>query len=67
LDYASPQYADYKVGKHVMIENQQLFLDKGYDRLVVELQTPQNKRYFRKMGFQYSAEKNKTELFKDLS
>ena len=67
LDYAIPQYADFKVGRYVLIENQNLFLDKGYDRLEIDLKNLDYERYFLKMGFRDSNEANKTLLFKMLA
>lgn len=51
LDYAIPQHADSRVGRHVIHENGALFRDLGYDIFKVNLDETNNGRYFQKLGF----------------
>jgi len=52
LDFVIPPYQDFKSGKFLLVENQKLFADQGFDQLWVPVENKRNERYFRKMGFQ---------------
>mgnify|MGYP006935334367 CR=1 FL=1 len=51
LDYAVPQYRDFKIGKFVFEENAGLFLDLGYHKLRTITNEPSHIKYLLRMGF----------------
>jgi len=50
LDYAIPDYRDFKLAKYVY-QNLNLFKDKGFKYLCSEIHSENNKKYLKKMGF----------------
>lgn len=51
LDFVIPQYRDFKPGRFLLIENQQFFTQKGFDKLLVYTANKNYQKYFKKMGF----------------
>lgn len=51
LDYAVPQYRDFKLGKYLFHENQDFFTTKGYHSLVSFTSVEAHIEYLEKMGF----------------
>ncbi len=51
LDFAIPQYQDFKTGRFLFIKNQQLFKDKGIKKIEVKASTKSQHGYYSKMGF----------------
>ena len=51
LDYAVPQYRDFKMGSFVFEENKDYFKSLGYKRFVTFIDENSHVRYLRKMGF----------------
>lgn len=65
LDFATPEYRDFKSGRHIYMEHEKLFTDLGYKRLVVKHSTD-NINYLKKMGFVEDNE-NKELLIKHIN
>ena len=51
LDYAVPQYRDFKIGNFVFEENAGMFLDLGFHNLRSVTNEPSHIKYLLKMGF----------------
>ncbi len=51
LDFAVPQYADRKVGRHIYQSSSHYFSSRGYRRLTAHPAGTRNSRYFQAMGF----------------
>ena len=51
LDYVVPEFRDFQMGKYLYTEQRQLFLDKGYKKLVTKTDVPKHEKYLKKMGF----------------
>ncbi|QMS84902.1 hypothetical protein [Candidatus Xianfuyuplasma coldseepsis] len=51
LDYAIPQYRDFKLGKFIFQENKAYFTEFGITSLIAYSYNPLHDKYLRKMGF----------------
>ena len=51
LDFAVPAYRDFKPGEFIFRQNQSLFRELGFTRLVARTSDRTHDRYLRKMGF----------------
>jgi hypothetical protein len=51
IDYATPAYRDFKVGRFIYTEKESMFRSLGYQRLFARLGNAQNEAYFKQMGF----------------
>lgn len=51
MDYAVPEYRDFKVGKYIYDTHKNLFLEAGYSKLVFSPTNPKQEKYIQKMGF----------------
>ncbi|MGO1368601.1 MAG: hypothetical protein ACTHVE_00265 [Senegalia sp. (in: firmicutes)] len=51
LDYAIPEYRDFKIGNYLFEEKKQYFLDKGYNRFISISQNKKHDNYLNAMGF----------------
>ncbi|MFO7969695.1 MAG: hypothetical protein R6U15_06285 [Candidatus Izemoplasmatales bacterium] len=51
LDYVIPSYRDFKAGKYIYERNKDIFLDKGYTKLITFADNEKHKKYLIKMGF----------------
>ena len=51
LDYVSPPYRDFSFGKYLYTQEKELFLNKGYNRLITLTDNKIHKDYLLKMGF----------------
>lgn len=51
LDFATPQYQDFKTGRSFFIENPRIFKEKGFKTLEVRPATKALRLYYKKMGF----------------
>ncbi len=58
LDYVVPMYRDFKMGKYVYTKQKELFLSKGYSKLVSFSDNPQHEKYLLKMGYVKQATKS---------
>jgi len=51
MDYAIPEYRDFKIGKYLFEENKDYFLNQGYNRFISISQNNKHDNYLEKMGF----------------
>jgi hypothetical protein len=51
VDYAVPQYRDFKMGSYLFTKKKNLFLEKGYTNLLSYTNNPKHEKYLVKMGF----------------
>ncbi|MDD3129500.1 MAG: GNAT family N-acetyltransferase [Candidatus Izemoplasmatales bacterium] len=63
LDYVSPPYRDFSIGKYLYSQEKQIFLDKGYNKLITFTKNPVHMNYLRKMGFSKNEELDNDDLF----
>ncbi len=52
LDYAIPQYRDFKIGKYVYDKQQGYFSNLGYSKFIVFSDKKDHIKYIKKMGFE---------------
>ncbi|MFM9079382.1 MAG: hypothetical protein ACKOTE_04495 [Opitutaceae bacterium] len=51
LDHVAPEYRDFKVGRHVFIEDPSVWRGLGVDRVAAEAPTPAHRDYLERIGF----------------
>jgi len=51
LDYAIPQYRDFKLGNYLFEHQKEYFLDLGYTHFIAKSTNPKHSQYLKKMGF----------------
>jgi GNAT superfamily N-acetyltransferase len=51
IDYVTPQYRDFKIGKFLYEEQKDYFKSKGYTALITKPGNPKHQRYLKRMGF----------------
>jgi hypothetical protein len=51
LDYVSPPYRDFLIGKYLYTKQKELFLDKGFNKLITYTNNPKHINYLKKMNF----------------
>ena len=51
LDYVAPEYRDFKVGRHVFIEDPSVWRGLGVNRVAADAPTPAHRDYLERMGF----------------
>lgn len=51
LDYVAPAYRDFKVGRHVFIENPAVLRGLGVNQVAAEALTPAHRDYLERIGF----------------
>lgn len=56
LDYAVPQYRDFKLGEFLFEENKSYFVERGINKLVAKSELDMHTKYLLKMGFVESAD-----------
>lgn len=66
LDYTTPDYRDFKVGKYVYNKEIELFKKDDY-KLLIAFPAPKNEKYLQKMGFQKANYKGKLCYIKKIS
>jgi len=66
LDYAVPQYRDFKIGSFVFQENKDYFLGLGYKRFVTFSDEESHIKYLKKMGFVEQKVNDKTGYVKEI-
>jgi len=66
LDYVIPSYRDFKAGKYIYDKNKEIFLDKGYQKLITFSDNLSHDKYLVKMGFEKidESDQNRTYLLK---
>jgi alpha-acetolactate decarboxylase len=65
LDYVTPEYRDYKLGKYVYSADQPLFQEKNIKSLISGSYSPKNDAYLKKLGFKSAIEDGKTIFLKE--
>jgi len=66
LDYAVPQYRDFKMGSFVFDENKDYFRGLGYKRFVTFSKEESHIKYLKKMGFVEKEVNNKLGYVKEI-
>lgn len=66
LDYAVPQYRDFKMGSFVLNENKDYFKRLGYKRFVTFSEEVSHIKYLKKMGFVEQTVDNKLGYVKEI-
>jgi hypothetical protein len=66
LDYAIPQYRDFKIGKFVFDENKAYFKKLGYQQFITFTDELSHIRYLKKMGFEEKLIDEKTAYIKKI-
>lgn len=56
LDFVIPEYRDFKIGNFIYEDSKDLFIDKGFNKLISYSSNDEHIEYFRKMGFQEKEE-----------
>jgi len=56
VDYATPEYRDYKNGRFVLNRLNHEFKDKGYRKVIAESNSKEQRKYLKKLGFQEISE-----------
>ena len=66
LDYAIPQYRDFKLGKFLFDEKKDVFQEMGYRKLIAHSENLMHDKYLRKMGFKESTFNNEKVFLKEV-
>ncbi|MCC5909061.1 MAG: YgjV family protein [Clostridiaceae bacterium] len=67
LDFVIPEYRDFKIGKYIFEEQQDYFLELGYNKLYSYAFSESHANYLKKMGFEKTVEQNKEVYIKVLT
>jgi GNAT superfamily N-acetyltransferase len=51
IDYVTPAYRDFKIGKFLYEEQKDYFINQGYQTLITKKGNLKHQRYLKKMGF----------------
>lgn len=51
VDYVTPEYRDFKMGRYVFEQNQQVFRQLGFITILSKSEVPEHGAYLKKMGF----------------
>lgn len=62
LDYVSPPYRDFLIGKYIYSQQKDIFLDKGFKKLITFTKNLKHQKYLEKMGFSQEASLNQDDL-----
>ena len=65
LDYVTPQYRDYKMGRYIFNNVKDFFRGKKVKELTCKTEVPTQAKYLKKMGFEKDAENNTYRLLID--
>lgn len=66
LDYAIPQYRDFKIGSFVFEDNADYFKGLGYKKFITFSKEPMHINYLKKMGFVETVVDSKTAYIKEI-
>jgi GNAT superfamily N-acetyltransferase len=66
LDYVAPEYRDFKVGRHVFVENAAVLRSLGFTRVAAEAPTPEHRAYLERVGFTPDPERERGWLVRKL-
>lgn len=67
LDFVTPEYRDFKIGKYVYETRKDYFLDCGYTQIICFSSNDAHIKYLKKMGFKESTENSVTLFIKELT
>jgi hypothetical protein len=62
LDYVSPPYRDLLIGKYVYSQQKDIFLNKGFKKLITFTKNLKHQKYLEKMGFSQEASLSQDDL-----
>lgn len=62
LDYVSPLYRDFSIGKYLYSEQKHIFIEKGFKNLITYTENPKHMSYLKKMGFTRCEDLDQTNL-----
>lgn len=63
MDFAVPEYRDFKIGSYIYGENEKYFAHLGYKSFCAETRTEKHQTYLVKMGFSLRAEMDNKRLY----
>ena len=63
MDFAVPEYRDFKIGSYIYCENEKYFAHLGYNKFCAETATLKHQTYLLKMGFYLKAEADGRRLY----
>ncbi|MCF7923601.1 MAG: GNAT family N-acetyltransferase [Candidatus Izimaplasma sp.] len=63
LDYVIPSYRDFKAGKYIYGKNKDIFLSKGYTKLITFADNQKHEKYLKKMGFEKVNDSKKSNTY----
>ncbi|AOT71607.1 YgjV family protein [Geosporobacter ferrireducens] len=66
VDFAIPEYRDFKTGKYFFTERREVFLSKGYTKFYTHTINPVHRKYLKKMGFTESNVADQVILVKNI-
>ncbi|MFZ5967333.1 MAG: hypothetical protein ACOYVK_09185 [Bacillota bacterium] len=66
LDFAIPEYRDFKIGNYIYENRKDYFLDKGYSRFISFSSNNDHIKYLKKMGFKEAIENDSTYFVKSI-
>ncbi|MDF2613380.1 MAG: hypothetical protein K0S71_1166 [Clostridia bacterium] len=67
LDFATPEYRDFKIGSYIYETRKDYFLDNGYTHLICFSSNNAHIKYLKKMGFKESLDGNTACFTKELT
>jgi hypothetical protein len=67
MDYVTPQYRDFKIGKYLYETEKNIFLSKGIHNLISDPGTVKHQRYLERMGFKVEQVNGKDIYKKELN
>jgi len=56
LDFATPSYRDYKIGRFLFYESRTYFANRGVTRIIANGDSSEHKNYLKRMGFSQKGE-----------
>lgn len=66
LDYAIPQYRDFKLGTFIFESQKDFFISRGYTKFVARTEAKKHIQYLQKMGFKETKIKDQNVYMKEL-
>ena len=66
VDYATPQYRDFKIADFLFEQQKQVFMDLGIKKLTTHPGTEKHQKYLTKMGFVKIVQNNQTMFIKEI-
>ncbi len=56
IDFVIPEYQDFKLGRYILVENEDFFINQGYKKLCAYSMNKQYEKYLKKMGFEKASD-----------